>query len=56
MLFLLANGITQKIEGCSNLVTLRLEGVTLGEEAAQAIGESLENHPEFKVSIYSNFR
>ena len=51
-LFHSAEEITKQIDSCASLIALRLEGNTLGVEAAKAIGESLARHPEFKVSNY----
>ncbi|KAI0234623.1 Ran GTPase-activating protein 1 [Lamellibrachia satsuma] len=49
-----AEKITQKIDSCPNLNALRLEGNTLGVEAAKAIGESLTKHPEFERALWSD--
>lgn len=44
------------IEKFAPLVALRLEGNTINEAAATAIGEALEKHPELEVRIYRNGR
>lgn len=40
-----------EIERCDQLVALRLEGNTINEAAATAIGQALEKHSEIQVMI-----
>ncbi|CAF0937403.1 unnamed protein product, partial [Didymodactylos carnosus] len=42
--------ICDEIRKCQKLVALRLEGNTISEEAAKAIGIELEKHPEIEVN------
>ncbi|XP_055906639.1 ran GTPase-activating protein [Eupeodes corollae] len=46
--------VTSAIDASKNLTYLRLEGNTLGVEAAAAIGKSLEKHPEFKKALWKD--
>ena len=45
-----AKEIVDAINACSSLKALRLEGNTLGIEAAKEIAEALKKRPEFEVS------
>lgn len=45
----LVKDLCDEIEQCDQLVALRLEGNTINEEAATAIGIALEKHPEIEV-------
>ena len=38
-----------EIEKCDHMTALRLEGNTLGVEAAEAVAKALGKHPEFEV-------
>ena len=38
------------INACKAMKALRLDGNTLGVEAAKAIAKALEKHPEFEVN------
>ena len=49
MIVFSAKEIVDAIAACDNLKALRLDGNTLGIEAAKCIGKALENHPEFQV-------
>lgn len=44
-----AKAIVTAIEKSTRLVSLRLEGNTMGVEAASLIGKALEKHKEFEV-------
>lgn len=46
---ILAKEIVTEIEKCKLMTALRMEGNTLGVDAAEAIGKALEKHPEFQV-------
>ncbi|XP_055855857.1 ran GTPase-activating protein [Episyrphus balteatus] len=46
--------VTSAIDAAKNLTYLKLEGNTLGVEAAAAIGKSLEKHPEFKKALWKD--
>lgn len=50
----LAKDIVAEIEKCAQLVYLNLEGNTLGVEAAEAIGEALQKHPEMKKALWKD--
>lgn len=54
VLVLSAKDIVSEIEKCSQLVYLNLEGNTLGVEAAEAIGEALQKHPELKKALWKD--
>lgn len=43
--------LCDEIERCDRLVALRLEGNTINEAAATAIGLALEKHNEIQVNI-----
>ena len=43
--------LCDEIEQCDRLVALRLEGNTISEAAATAIGQALEKHGEIEVKI-----
>ena len=45
----IAQEIVDKIKKCKSLETLRLEGNTLGVEAAKVISDALKDKPTFKV-------
>lgn len=42
------------INECQQLEFLNLEGNTLGVEAAKAVAEALEKHPEFKRALWKD--
>lgn len=44
-----ANDIVAEIKKCKVMTALRMEGNTLGVDAAKAIAETLEAHKEFQV-------
>ena len=50
LLLLLVKELCDEIEKCQQLVALRLEGNTINEEAATAIGKVLEKHSEIQVN------
>ena len=47
--FNLVKDLCDEIKQCKNLKALRLEGNTINEEAATAIGKALEKHSEIEV-------
>jgi Ran GTPase-activating protein (RanGAP) involved in mRNA processing and transport len=47
--FHLVKDLCDEIKQCKNLKALRLEGNTINEEAATAIGKALEKHSEIEV-------
>ncbi|ESO83840.1 hypothetical protein LOTGIDRAFT_168884 [Lottia gigantea] len=49
-----AQELVTSIETFSNLKALRLEGNTLGIEAAEAVGKALQKHPEFERALWSD--
>ena len=51
IIFIVAQEIVDAIEKCDNLRALRLEGNTLGTDAAKYIAKSLMKHPELEVRI-----
>ena len=51
--YVLAQVIVDEIVKCSTMTSLRLEGNTVGVEAAEAIAEALAKHPEFQVHLLS---
>ena len=55
MLDFLVKELCEEIEKCDQLVALRLEGNTINEAAATAIGQALEKHSEIQVKIYLHF-
>lgn len=50
-----AKEIIDEITKCSTMTALRLEGNTVGVEAAEAIAEALAKHPEFQVTYETLF-
>jgi Ran GTPase-activating protein (RanGAP) involved in mRNA processing and transport len=48
--------LCNEIEKYKPLKALRLEGNTINEEAATAIGKALEKHGEIQVNIFHSFR
>ena len=44
--------IVDEIAKCATMTSLRLEGNTVGVEAAEAIAEALAKHPEFQVCLF----
>ena len=50
VLLLSVKELCDEIEKCQQLVALRLEGNTINEEAATAIGKALEKHSEIEVN------
>ncbi len=48
--------MVQEIEQCQGLQSLRLEGNTLGVEAAQAIAKSLEGKRELEVVLNCHWK
>ena len=44
--------LCESIEKCQQLIALRLEGNTINEEAATAIGKALEKHNEIEVNNF----
>lgn len=49
-----ADEIVKEIEKCDHMTALRLEGNTLGVEAAEAIAKALEKHSEFERALWSD--
>lgn len=49
-----AQVIVDEIAKCSTMASLRLEGNTVGVEAAEAIAEALAKHPEFQRALWSD--
>ncbi|XP_064608240.1 ran GTPase-activating protein 1-like [Liolophura sinensis] len=49
-----AKEIAEGIEKCPHMTALRLEGNTMGAEAAKVIGKALEKHPEFERALWSD--
>jgi len=47
--FLPAKDIVDAIEECEHMTALRLEGNTVGVEAAEAIAKAIGKHSEFEV-------
>ena len=43
--------LVEEISKCPHMTALRMEGNTVGVEAAEAIAKALEKHPEFEVSL-----
>jgi Ran GTPase-activating protein (RanGAP) involved in mRNA processing and transport len=54
----LATEVIEAIEKCPGIEALRLDGNTLGIDAAKAIGDALSKHKTFKAmshfSLYRN--
>lgn len=48
--------LCEEIEQCDQLIALRLEGNTINEAAATAIGQALEKHGEIEVKMKCSFR
>ena len=46
-----AKELVEEISKCPHMTALRMEGNTVGVEAAEAIAKALEKHPEFEVSL-----
>lgn len=51
IVFKLVKQLCDEIEQYNQLIALRLEGNTINEEAATAIGKALEKHSEIQVTI-----
>ncbi|XP_078324728.1 ran GTPase-activating protein 1-like [Crassostrea virginica] len=49
-----AKEIVTEIEKCKLMTALRMEGNTLGVDAAEAIAKALEKHPEFQRAHWSD--
>ncbi|XP_050415985.1 ran GTPase-activating protein 1 [Patella vulgata] len=49
-----AKALVEAIESFDNMKALRLEGNTLGIDAAAAVGEALKKHPEFEKALWSD--
>ena len=49
---LTADEIVEAIKNFPNMEALRLEGNTVGRQAAEEIAKALERHPELKVSAF----
>ncbi|KAK3099147.1 hypothetical protein FSP39_000136 [Pinctada imbricata] len=49
-----AKDIIKEIEECRTMTALRLEGNTMGVEAAEAIAKAIQKHPEFKRALWSD--
>ncbi|XP_059153142.1 ran GTPase-activating protein 1-like [Physella acuta] len=49
-----AKEIVDAIRKCSNLTALRMEGNTLGVDAAEEIAKALGHHPEFERALWSD--
>ncbi|KAJ8297852.1 hypothetical protein KUTeg_024383 [Tegillarca granosa] len=49
-----AEPIIKEIEKCTTMTALRMEGNTLGVDAAEAISKSLQKHPEFRSAYWSD--
>jgi len=54
-LWILVKQLCHEIEKYKPLKALRLEGNTINEEAATAIGKALEKHSEIEVITYYSF-
>lgn len=50
-----AKDIVAEIKKCKVMTALRMEGNTLGVDAAKAIAETLETHKEFQVISAGTF-
>ncbi|CAH1777387.1 unnamed protein product [Owenia fusiformis] len=46
--------IVKGIEACSHMTALRLEGNTLGVDAASTIADALKKHPEFERALWKD--
>ncbi|EDW03187.1 ran GTPase-activating protein [Drosophila grimshawi] len=46
--------VVDALNGATTVHALNLDGNTLGVEAAQAIGEALKRHPEFRKALWKN--
>ena len=46
---ILADEIVQAINGADKVHSLRLDGNTIGADAAKSIAQALKKHPEFQV-------
>jgi hypothetical protein len=53
-LFILVRVLCREIEQYKPLIALRLEGNTINEVAATAIGQALEKHSEIEVDTYQS--
>ena len=49
-----AKPIVDAIKACKHLVCLRLEGNTLGVDAAKAIAKALESQPSFERALWKD--
>ncbi|OWF37292.1 ran GTPase-activating protein 1-like isoform X2 [Mizuhopecten yessoensis] len=49
-----AEVIANEIEECKTMTALRMEGNTLGADAAEVIAEALQKHPEFQRAHWSD--
>ena len=49
-----AKPIIEAINGCSQMVTLNLEGNTLGIDAAKGLAKSLESRPTLQNALFNN--
>uniref|UniRef100_T1JHW2 Ran-GTPase activating protein 1 C-terminal domain-containing protein n=1 Tax=Strigamia maritima TaxID=126957 RepID=T1JHW2_STRMM len=49
-----AREIVDAIHKCQKLISLKLDGNTLGVTAAKAIAKALESHPEFKRALWKD--
>lgn len=54
VIFFIARDIIQAINSCQNLHYLKLEGNTLGVDAAKGIAKALEGHSEFKRALWKD--
>lgn len=49
-----AKELVEEIQNCSNMTALRMEGNTLGVDAAEAMAKALSKHPEFERALWSD--
>jgi len=49
-----AKDIVAQIERCDHMTALRLEGNTMGVEAAEVIAKAIGKHPEFERALWSD--
>ena len=49
LFIILAEEIVQAINGADKVHALRLDGNTIGADAAKSIAQALKKHPEFQV-------
>ncbi|KAK7097883.1 hypothetical protein V1264_004794 [Littorina saxatilis] len=49
-----AKELVEAIENCGHMTALRMEGNTLGVEAAEVMAKALQKHPEFERALWSD--